>query len=171
MTLPRTTRLGGLILVTVAAAALAVAGCGSSPAQGTSGYGGSAAAPPAERAEGETVVKLARTRLGDILVDGRGRTLYLFEADRGSTSACSGACARAWPPVTTAGRPAAGPAVSASKLGTAPRPDGTTGVTYAGHPLYTFAGDNAPGRTAGQGSNAFGAKWYVVSASGQALER
>jgi predicted lipoprotein with Yx(FWY)xxD motif len=106
-----------------------------------------------------------------LAADGRGRTLYLFEADRGSISACSGTCARAWPPVTTAGRPVAGPAVSASKLATAPQPDGTSGVTYAGHPLYTFAGDTAPGQTAGQGSNAFGANWYVVSASGQALER
>ena len=93
-------------------------------------------------------------------------TLYLFEADNGTASRCDGACASAWPPLTTAGPPIAGAGVSASKLGTAKRGDGTTEVTYHGHPLYTYAGDSAPGQTTGQGSDDFGAEWYAVSATG-----
>jgi predicted lipoprotein with Yx(FWY)xxD motif len=105
-----------------------------------------------------------------MLVDGRGRTLYLFEADKGTASRCDGACASVWPPLTTAGSPVAGAGVSASKLGTAKRGDGTTEVTYHGHPLYTYAGDSPPGQTTGQGSDDFGAEWYAVSAAGTPIE-
>src|SRR5215211_2607424 len=105
-----------------------------------------------------------------ILVDGQGRTLYLFEADRGSTSACNGACASVWPPLKTSGKPKAGSGVSASKLGTARRADGSTGVTYNGHPLYTYAGDSGPGQTSGEGIDGFGAEWYVLSATGNKVE-
>ena len=150
----------------VAALALAVAGCGG----GSGGaYGGSSGAPAAT-GSGAASVALAQTDLGTILVDGKGRTLYLFEADEGTASACDGACASAWPPLTTADPPIAGLGVSASKLGTATRADGTTEVTYNGHPLYTFAGDRAPGQTTGQGSDAFGAEWYALSAAGTQIE-
>ena len=154
----------------VAALALAVAGCG----------GGSGGAPAEvlrwlERSAGrrglrQASVALGTSELGSILVDGQGRTLYLFEADKGTASRCDGACASAWPPLTTAGSPIAGAGVSASKLGTTTRGDGTTEVTYHGHPLYTFAGDSAPGQTTGQGSDAFGAEWYVLSAAGTPIE-
>jgi predicted lipoprotein with Yx(FWY)xxD motif len=83
---------------------------------------------------------------------------------------CDGACASAWPPLTTADQPIAGAGVSASKLGTTKRGDGTSEVTYNGHPLYTFAGDSAPGETTGQGSDDFGAEWYVLSAPGTPIE-
>src|SRR5207247_7040127 len=121
-------------------------------------------------ASGGASVALASSKLGRILVDGKGKTLYLFEADKGMSSTCNGACASAWPPLTTAGQPTAGPGVSASKLGTIKRTDGEAEVTYNGHPLYTFVGDNAPGQTTGEGSRAFGAEWYVLSASGNKIE-
>jgi predicted lipoprotein with Yx(FWY)xxD motif len=156
------------------AVALAVAGCGddsssSSGDQQPAGYGYGGARPAAGNS-GTASVDLADSSLGKILVDGKGRTLYLFEADKGTTSACDGACADAWPPLTTSGRPKAGPGVTAEKLGTAKRSDGTTGVTYNGHPLYTFAGDSGPGQVSGQGSDGFGAEWYVLSAAGNAIE-
>jgi len=150
----------------VAALALAVAGCGG----GTGGaYGGSSGAPAAS-GSGTASVALAQSDLGKILVDGQGRTLYLFEADKGTTSTCDGACASAWPPLTTADQPVAGVGVPASKLGTTKRGDGMTEVTYNGHPLYTYAGDSAPGQTSGQGSDDFGAEWYVLSGAGSPIE-
>jgi len=115
-------------------------------------------------------VDFADSGLGKILVDGNDRTLYLFEADEGTRSACDGACAKVWPPLSSAGRPTAGPGVAALKLGTAKRGDGTVGVTYNGHPLYTFAGDSSAGQATGQGSDDFGAEWYVLSAAGQAID-
>jgi predicted lipoprotein with Yx(FWY)xxD motif len=170
-------RFGGrrtwtLAVAGMAAAALAVAGCGG-PSGGSysASYGGPAATTPAPAtgASGTAAVALAKSKLGRILVDGKGQTLYLFEADTGSSSMCNGACATAWPPLTTTGRPTAGPGVSAAKLGTTRRSDGTTEITYNGHPLYTFVGDHAPGQTVGQGSHALGAEWAVVSAAGSKL--
>jgi predicted lipoprotein with Yx(FWY)xxD motif len=151
-----------LAVAGAAAVALALAGCGGS-------YGGSSDAAPAA-GSGEASIALASSKLGKILVDGEGRTLYLFQADKGTASSCDGACASAWPPVTTTGKPVAGSGVSAAKLGTTERSDGTSEVTYNGHPLYTFAGDGAPGQTTGQGSNGFGAEWNVLSAAGNAIE-
>ena len=109
--------------------------------------------------------------LGKIVVDGRSRTLYLFEKDKNGKSRCSGACAAAWPPLLTKGKPKAGGSAKSSKLGTTKRSDGTTQVTYGGHPLYTFIGDhNTPGKTTGEGSKAFGAEWYVVGTNGKKIE-
>ena len=99
-----------------------------------------------------------------------GRTLYLWEADAKDKSACDGPCAAAWPPLTTTDKPAAVAGAKADLLGTASRADGTLGVTYAGHPLYYFAGDTSSGQTTGQGSGSFGAPWWVVSPAGSALQ-
>jgi predicted lipoprotein with Yx(FWY)xxD motif len=85
-------------------------------------------------------------------------------------STCNGECATDWPPLTTKSAPKAGAGVKASLLGTSKRADGTQEVTYAGHPLYTFAGDTAPGQTTGQGSAAFGAPWWVVTPAGKAIQ-
>jgi predicted lipoprotein with Yx(FWY)xxD motif len=151
----------GLVVV-----AVVVAGCGGSS------YAGSASAgtpPPPKPASGPSV-KLASTSLGKVLVDSQGRTLYLFEADKGAMSKCSGACTSVWPPLTTTGKPAGGPGVQASKLGTSKRSDGTTEITYNGHPLYTFAGDSGAGQTTGQGLDDFGAEWYVLSAVGNKID-
>ena len=107
---------------------------------------------------------------GKFLADGQGRALYLFEADKGTTSTCTGACAAAWPPVTVSGMPMAGGGVSQSLLGTTKRADGTEQVTYNGHPLYYFAADTGAGMVKGQGSKAFGAGWYVVDAKGSKID-
>jgi predicted lipoprotein with Yx(FWY)xxD motif len=104
--------------------------------------------------------------LGKILVDSNGRTVYLFEKDTGSKSTCSGACAVQWPPVTTKGKPTVGSGLTSLKVGTTARADGTEQVTYDGHPLYLFKGDSGPGDASGQGVNAFGALWYVLSPAG-----
>jgi predicted lipoprotein with Yx(FWY)xxD motif len=151
----------------VAAIALAVAACGGTSNGGSNGGYGA----PAAGSSGTGSVALASSKLGNILVDGKGRTLYLFEADKRTSSTCDGACASAWPPLATTGKPTAGSGVSASKLGTTKRADGTAEVTYNGHPLYTFSGDKAPGQTTGQGSQAFGAEWYALSAAGNTIER
>ena len=109
--------------------------------------------------------------LGKIIVDGKSRTLYLFEKDKNGKSKCSGACATNWPPLLTKGKPKASGGVKASKLGTTKRSDGTTQVTYGGHPLYTFVADkNKPGSTKGEGLDAFGAEWYVVGTNGKKIE-
>lgn len=107
---------------------------------------------------------------GKALVDGKGRTLYLFEADKGGASTCTGACAAAWPPDTATGTPQAGSGINQALLGTIKRPGGTTQVTYNGHPLYYFAADTSSGVAKGQGSKAFGAGWYVVNASGVKID-
>ena len=112
------------------------------------------------------VVKTRKTSLGVILVDTRGRTLYMFMKDKRNKSSCSGQCATFWPPLTTSGKPVAGPGAKASLLGTTKRSDGHMQVTYKGHPLYRFSQDAKAGQTKGEGVNAFGAKWYAVSPSG-----
>jgi predicted lipoprotein with Yx(FWY)xxD motif len=116
-------------------------------------------------------VEIAKSRLGRILVDARGRTLYLFEKDKGHASTCYGACASFWPPVTITGKPQAGRGVHAGLLSTTKRKDGKVEITYAGHPLYYFAGDMKRGDMHGQGLKQFGAGWYVVSAAGRKIER
>jgi predicted lipoprotein with Yx(FWY)xxD motif len=107
---------------------------------------------------------------GKALVGSNGHTLYLFEGDKNGTSACSGACAAAWPPDTVTGSPQAGSGVSQSLLGTIKRADGTTQLTYNGHPLYYFTADTAGGTAHGEGVKAFGADWYVVSAVGSKID-
>ena len=109
------------------------------------------------------------SKLGQILVDGSGRTLYLFEADKGTSSTCYSGCAQYWPPLITNGAPKAGAGVTASLLGTTIRTDGTTEVTYGGHPLYYVVTDHNPGDATGQGVNNFGAPWDVVGPDGKQI--
>ncbi len=114
------------------------------------------------------VISLASApKLGLILVDSKGLTVYDFHKDKGTKSSCYGACEQGWPPVISAGQPQAGNGASASKLGTTERKDGTMQVTYAGHPLYTFAGDQKPGEANGNDVSAFGAQWYALKGSGE----
>jgi predicted lipoprotein with Yx(FWY)xxD motif len=168
----------------VLAAALLAAGCGGSAnssgstSAGTSSgssasssgrYGSSSSTPSTstQAASGVATIAVRTTPLGRILVDGRGMTLYLFEKDTGMMSTCNGSCAKFWPPVTTTGAAKAGSGLDAGKLGATARTDGETEVTYNGHPLYYYAGDKQPGDTTGQGLNAFGALWYVLSPAGK----
>jgi predicted lipoprotein with Yx(FWY)xxD motif len=111
-------------------------------------------------------VGAASSGLGRILVDGRGRTLYLFEKDKGGKSACTAQCAAFWPPLIASGKPVAAAGAKASLLGTTKRPDGRRQVTYNHHPVYTFVKDVRKGQTNGEAVNAFGAEWYALSAAG-----
>lgn len=156
----------------IAAFALVAAGCATGGA-GSAGYvaptapGASAAAPPAAAppATGQAISAQA-TSLGVILVDGQGRTVYEFANDTNGTSACTGACATNWPPVAAPSPlPTSLPGVT-GQLGVITREDGTSQLTVAGHPLYTFAGDTAPGQTNGQGKTLDGGLWTVASAAG-----
>jgi predicted lipoprotein with Yx(FWY)xxD motif len=168
----RSKRLAPLAAATaVALSAIAVAACGSgsSSKQTTTGAGGAASSAPSSTSASSGTVDLAKGSLGPILIDSRGRTLYLWQADTGAKSTCTGACASAWPPLVTTGKPTAGSGVKSSLLATAKRADGTEQVTYNGHPLYRFAGDTAPRQTNGQGSTGFGALWYVLSPGGNPL--
>ncbi|HEY2372640.1 MAG TPA: hypothetical protein VGH82_08815 [Gaiellaceae bacterium] len=120
---------------------------------------------------GGAQVKLAKTKLGTILVDSKGIALYDFVKDKGTTSACYGACAALWPPLLTTGEPVAGAGVRSSLLGTTKRKDGKLEVTYGGHPLYYFVTDRKPGQTTGQAVNQFGGPWWVISAAGKEIHR
>jgi predicted lipoprotein with Yx(FWY)xxD motif len=116
-----------------------------------------------------TRVALGNTTLGRVLVDARGRTLYLFARDKGGRSACYGTCATYWPPLVSAAKPQAARGVRASLLGLTRRSNGKRQVTYAGHPLYTFSLDRRAGQTSGQGLTDFGGTWNAVAASGRAV--
>jgi predicted lipoprotein with Yx(FWY)xxD motif len=160
------------LLALLAAAAAVLAACGSpggSPAGGGPRPHGSAGSSPAAHspAAGGPLLELRRTSLGVILTDGQGFTLYAFEADRDTTSLCTGACAAAWPPViiSAPGVTVAGGA-ERSLVGAITRAGGARQVTYAGHPLYRYAGDIIPGSITGQGSDAFGARWDVLTPAG-----
>jgi predicted lipoprotein with Yx(FWY)xxD motif len=124
----------------------------------------------AKQASKGAVVTTRKTKLGAILVNAQGRSLYLFEKDKNGKSACSGACAKAWPPLMTTGKPSAAGGVNAKLLGTTKRSNGTQ-VTYNGHPLYTFFEDTKAGQTNGEGSTAFGAAWYVMGTNGNKIDK
>jgi predicted lipoprotein with Yx(FWY)xxD motif len=114
-------------------------------------------------------VSLRKTKLGLILVNSSGHTLYMFARDTNGKSACNGSCARFWPPLLSHTKPTAGPHIRASLLGTTRRSNGSLQVTYNRHPLYTFSLDKQAGQTHGEGNFAFGGKWYAVSARGTAV--
>jgi predicted lipoprotein with Yx(FWY)xxD motif len=159
--------------VASAAAALVVAGCGGasygSGSGNTSNAGKALGAPAANApaaAGGAPLRVITDPKLGKIIVDAKGRTLYDFVIDKGTTSACYGACASLWPPYTTNGHPVAGKGVMPKLIGTTNRRDGSSEVTYAGHPLYYYAPDRARGQITGQALNQFGAPWYALAPSG-----
>jgi predicted lipoprotein with Yx(FWY)xxD motif len=155
------------IVVTAAVTALALVavGCGSSSPSTSS-----SSASPSPAATGEKIAVATNAKLGQILVDESGMTVYLFVADTGTASTCYTQCAAIWPPVLTTGTPQAGTGAQASLLGTTTRTDGKVEVTYAGHPLYYFVKDKATGDVTGQGINGFGGLWWVLSPSGAAIQ-
>jgi len=149
-------------LLAIALVAAVVAGCG--------GGNNTATASSSQSGSGSHTIAVSdNSSLGKVLVDSKGRTVYLFQKDTGSMSTCSGACATDWPPVTTTGKPTAGSGLTASMVGTTTRSDGTKQVTYNGHPLYNYVGDQKAGDTNGQGISAFGARWYAVSPAGSTV--
>jgi predicted lipoprotein with Yx(FWY)xxD motif len=155
---------------------LLVGACSSGGAAGPQSSPAAAmtAAPPSSDVAGNTSgpagIETAQNSLGTILTDMRGRAVYLFEADKGPTSSCTGGCAQEWPPLTTSGTPLAGAGVNSALLATSPRPDGTMQLTYNGHPLYYYDDDHGPGTTAGQGENKFGAHWYLLTPAGLKID-
>ena len=154
---------------------LAVAACSSTATSSTTASpaatNASSAAATAQAAGTASVSLRAISGVpGKALVGSNGRTLYLFEADKKGTSACTGACAAAWPPDIVTAQPQAGSGLNSALLGTITRPDGTMQVTYNGHPLYYFTADAAGGTAHGQGVKAFGAEWYVINASGSKID-
>jgi len=185
------------LLAVLGAFALAVAGCGggssstsesssasakeSALSESSSGVGNRYGAENESEGENENassetagaesgggVVSLGNVqKLGMVLVDSNGMTLYDFHKDKGTTSSCYGPCAEGWPPMLTEGEPTVGNGASSSKLGTTERKDGTTQVTYAGHPLYTFVEDKKPGEANGNDVSAFGGQWYALKGSGE----
>jgi predicted lipoprotein with Yx(FWY)xxD motif len=178
MTSPR-----NLLAIFAIASMLLVAGCGSgNDSTSGGGYGGtesetggaygggattktSAETSPSEGVA--TIAVAAVPKLGKVIVDSDGFTLYDFHKDKGTTSSCYGACAGVWPPLTTGSAPKAAGGVSASKLGTTKRKDGTTQVTFAGHPLYTYTADTKPGDAKGNDITTYGGEWYALTPSGE----
>jgi predicted lipoprotein with Yx(FWY)xxD motif len=130
----------------------------------------SASAQRAHTAAVKAKLMLRKGKLGRYIVDGKGFTLYLFEKDKTSKSTCYGGCAQTWAPLLTSGRATAGTGVQSSKIGTTRRTNGSMQVTYGGHPLYHYDDDHKPGMTEGQGKLEFGAKWYVLAASGKKID-
>jgi predicted lipoprotein with Yx(FWY)xxD motif len=155
----RITLIPGVAVVAVFA--LALAGCSSdSQASGST---------PKSNGGEQGTVDVATSGLGQILVDSQGRTLYLFAKDMGTQSECTGACASAWPPLRATGEPTVGSGANASLVGTTMRSDGNPQVTYGGHPVYLFSGDQKPGDTNGEGVVAYGASWFALSATGNQI--
>ncbi len=153
------------------AAGLLAAACGSavaSPSHGSQSSGAQASGSHSSAATSGTVIASHAGSAGTFLTDG-GRSVYLWAADAMNKSNCSGACAGAWPPVMATGKVTASSGVKPSDLGTIARSGGGKQVTYNGHPLYFFAGDSGPGQTNGQGSDSFGAKWWLVAPSGSQI--
>lgn len=147
---------------------VALAACGSSGGGQTSSATTSASSGNGQTAA--TVDVATNNNLGSILVDQQGRALYLFAKDSGTTSTCTDACAVAWPPLRSdAQASVAGSGTNPSLIGTTPRSDGSPQVTYNGHPLYLYKGDQSAGDANGQGVNAFGALWYVLSPAGDEI--
>jgi predicted lipoprotein with Yx(FWY)xxD motif len=140
---------------TAASTAAAAAPASAAPAAGGSG----AAVAPA----GPATVSAQMGALGNYLTDGSGKSLYLYTPDTSSTSTCYGKCIAFWPALLTTGAPKAGTGATASLLGTSPRTDGTTQVTYNGHPVYSFKGDKAAGDISGQGK---AGTWFLVTPAG-----
>ena len=159
--------VGGALGAAVIVAACSSGGTSSAAAPAASPTGSPAAASPAgASSSGGTVITTAKSSAGTFLTNGSGRAVYLWVKDTGDMSNCNGACAGAWPPVTTTATATASGSAKASDIGTITRSDGTKQVTYDGHPLYYFSGDSGPGTATGQGSDGFGAKWWLVAPTG-----
>lgn len=157
--------LAGLALVVAAAA------CGGSSS--STSAAGTQQTTSTAAAGSVSVSTRELSGLGAVLVDDRGRTLYLFVPDKHARVTCTGSCAAAWPPLKLAAgeKPAAAGRAKASLLGSARDPEGGTVVTYNGWPLYTYVGDTSAGTANGQAVNANGGLWYVLSPSGEVIHR
>ncbi|MEU7403505.1 hypothetical protein [Streptomyces sp. NPDC044948] len=164
-------------LASVLLVATAAAGCSDGGGDGSAGgtesdnpaVGFDTDVVPAATSSTTAEVDIKDGTYGKMLVDEKGRTLYLFEKDKKDKSMCNGDCAKAWPPFTAKPAPTAGNGVKKDLLKTTKRDDGSEQVTYNGHPLYRFADDQKAGDINGQGVDAFGAKWFVVDPDGKKI--
>jgi predicted lipoprotein with Yx(FWY)xxD motif len=162
------TGVGGAVGVALLVAACSSGGSSSSaaPAASSPAAAGASSAAASGGGSGSTVITTATSSGNTFLTDGSGLAVYLWVKDTGSTSNCTGACAGAWPPVMATGTVTAAGSAKSSDLSTTTRSDGSKQVTYDGHPLYYFSGDSGAGTATGQGSDGFGAKWWLVAPSG-----
>jgi predicted lipoprotein with Yx(FWY)xxD motif len=159
-----TTAVGAASTTEIATSA-AMTGVGATTAPEASAAAGTAVIPATG---GEATINVATDpKLGQILVDGKGMTLYVFLKDAPDQSNCTGSCAQTWPPLLTQGNPTIGQGVDTSMVGGAALADGSKIATYNKMPLYYFSKDTKPGDTNGQG---IGGVWYVISPSGQPVK-
>jgi predicted lipoprotein with Yx(FWY)xxD motif len=157
-------RSGWVVAPVVAGVLTVTASCSSSRASAPEASGSS------QPATSGALLSTASTGIGTVLVDGDARTVYEFANDRGGRSTCTGSCTTDWPPVgAPAALPSSLPGVP-GRLGTTTRDDGSAQLTVAGHPVYTFAGDSAPGQTNGQGITLNGGLWTAVSPAGDPVQ-
>ena len=164
----RTIFIGALLAVV---GAIVIAGCGGGSSSSSSSEASSsetASATTGSEGGGSGTISGGEVAgLGTVLVDAEGMTVYMYTPDEGTTSTCYGGCEAAWPPLVAEGKPTAGEGAMSSALGTTKRKDGTLQVTYAGHPLYTYADDKSPGEANGQES---GGTWFVLDEAGEAVK-
>jgi predicted lipoprotein with Yx(FWY)xxD motif len=172
----RATLSVGRVAALIATLALLITACSSSTKSSSSSPASTPASTSASASAGASstgavaaTVTTHSGSAGTFLTDGTGKSLYLFLSDTSTKSTCSGACATFWPPVVATGTLSASGGAATGKLATITRSDGSKQVTYGGHPLYTYKQDTSPGDTNGQGSSFFGAKWWLVAPSGQAI--
>jgi predicted lipoprotein with Yx(FWY)xxD motif len=168
---PGAVRIGAGLAVALGAVLLTAA-CSSSGSSSSSAAASSAdgtASPAAAAAGSGLVITTKSGSSGAFLTDGSGRAVYLWAKDGKDSSACTGACAGAWPPVTTTGAVTASGGADKADLSTITRSGGAKQVVYDGHPLYYFSGDSGPGEVSGQGSDGFGAKWWLVDPAGTSI--
>jgi predicted lipoprotein with Yx(FWY)xxD motif len=162
------------LLPMAAIAAAALAGCGSSSSSAQDDHMSTAtatavSAPAATASARGPKLKLISSDYGRILADGHGQALYLFTADKGEASNCSGDCATAWPPYIVKHAPIAVSGAKPGLVGTTRRSDGKLQATYAGHPVYYYEGDRSPGEVNCQAAVEFGGYWYVIRFNGRAV--
>jgi predicted lipoprotein with Yx(FWY)xxD motif len=148
-------------------AALSLSSCGGGASYGGSSSGGGS---PTSHSAGSTgAIHVAHTSLGDVIVDGQGRTVYLLTADKPGTSTCSAQCLQYWPPVAAV-KAGVTPAGVTATVGRTTSTAGSPMATVGGWPLYTFVQDRAAGDVTGEGMASFGGVWYAVSPSGQPVK-
>lgn len=155
-------------MITIAGSALAIAALAacSSPTTTTPSTGSSSGATAAPASS--TEAKTATTSLGEIIVDGKGKTAYFYDKDTANsgTSACTGGCASLWPAIESATTTPVVEGITGT-VGTIVGTDGGNQITINGRPIYTYTPDATAGDVTGQG---FGGVWWVVSPAGDEVK-
>jgi predicted lipoprotein with Yx(FWY)xxD motif len=161
--------LAGAAAITLAVGLAACGSSSSTPSTSAAASSASSSAASTSATAAGLVISTHHGAAGVYLTGAGGRALYLFVKDPTGRSACSGACATTWPPVPGKTMPTGSGGAVAADFGATTRSDGSKQLTYKGHPLYYYAGDTTAGTATGQGTNSFGAKWWLVSPAGVAI--